>query len=220
MSSHTTYESIYRANEENHVLLKKSLETVDSMIEVMSIIIDKFKDYKKHLYDSHILKNIVHNANKIIKELCHTTTKQFELDYILSEVKDSIHIHWLIKNDMNASEKQIISVHQASGFQRFAISTALRMTLFNNKSCSQLFIDEGFTACDKLNLSIVPTFLMRLLNIYNSVIIVSHIDIIQDSIENRVAIQYNPSTKSSQMQYGTCQKPATQRKQKNTISVM
>jgi DNA repair exonuclease SbcCD ATPase subunit len=94
------------------------------------------------------------------------------------------------------------------------------MTLFNNNSCSQLFIDEGFTACDKLNLSIVPTFLMRLLNIYNSVIIVSHIDIIQDSIENRVAIQYNPSTKSSQMQYGTCQKPATQRKQKNTISVM
>ncbi|WP_396189476.1 AAA family ATPase [Flavobacterium sp.] len=220
LSSHTTYESIYRANEENHVLLTKSLESVDNMIEVMSIIIDKFKDYKKYLYDSHILKNIVHNANKIIKELCHTTTKQFELDYILSEVKDSIHIHWLIKNDMNASEKQIISVHQASGFQRFAISTALRMTLFNNKSCSQLFIDEGFTACDKLNLSIVPTFLMRLLNIYNSVIIVSHIDIIQDSIENRVAIQYNPSTKSSQMQYGTCQKPATQRKQKNTISVM
>jgi DNA repair exonuclease SbcCD ATPase subunit len=122
--------------------------------------------------------------------------------------------------NINVSEKQIISVSQASGFQRFAISTALRMTLFNNKSCSQLFIDEGFTACDKLNLSIVPSFLARLLNIYNSIIIVSHIDIIQESIENRVAIQYNSFTKSSRMQYGTCQTPETQRKQKNTISVM
>jgi DNA repair exonuclease SbcCD ATPase subunit/DNA repair exonuclease SbcCD nuclease subunit len=222
LSSHTTYESIYRANEENHALLTKSLETVDNMIEVMGIIIDKFKDYKKYLYDSHILKTIVGNANNIIRELCHMETKSFELDYILSEIKDSIHIHWLIKNDMNinVSEKQIISVSQASGFQRFAISTALRMTLFNNKSCSQLFIDEGFTACDKLNLSIVPSFLARLLNIYNSIIIVSHIDIIQESIENRVAIQYNSFTKSSRMQYGTCQTPETQRKQKNTISVM
>ena len=36
----------------------------------------------------------------------------------------------------------------------------LRLSLFGNKIlCNQLFIDEGFTACDKDNLSIVPNFL-------------------------------------------------------------
>jgi DNA repair exonuclease SbcCD ATPase subunit len=203
-------------NQENNEMLGRSLQAVNDMIEIMTVIIDKFKDYKKHIYDTHILKNIVTITNKIIKQLCHEDTKQFELDYLLSEMKDSLHINWLIKNVVkdDTDNKQIISIHQASGFQKFAISTALRMTLFNNNSCSQLFIDEGFTACDKLNLSIVPSFLTRLLNIYNSVIIVSHIDIIQDSVENRVAIKYNDDTKSSAMHFGSYKKPATQRKQK------
>lgn len=215
LTSHSAYESIYRVNEENSIILEKSLQRVNDMIDIMTIIIDKFKDYKKHLYDSHILKNIVTTTNSIIKQLCHENTKSFELDYVLSEMKDSIHINWLIKNDICADGKQIISIHQASGFQKFAISIALRMTLFSNKSCSQLFIDEGFTACDKLNLSIVPSFLLRLLNIYNSIIIVSHIDIIQDSVENMVAIQYNNQTKSSCIQYGSYNKPVTQRKQRS-----
>ncbi len=110
-----------------------------------------------------------------IKLLCHNNCKQFRLDYLLTENKDIIHINWLIKNIVEDEDNvQIISINQASGFQNFAISTALRLSLFSNKVCDQLFIDEGFTACDKDNLSIVPNFLKNLLLIFNNYLILIH----------------------------------------------
>jgi DNA repair exonuclease SbcCD ATPase subunit len=54
-----------------------------------------------------------------------------------------------------------------------------------------LFIDEGFVSFDKFNLSIVPTFLKNLLTYFNSIILVSHIDLIQDNIDDFVTIEYD-----------------------------
>ena len=122
------------------------------------------------------------------------------LDYLLTENKDIIHINWLIKND--SQENQLISINQASGFQNFVISMALRLSLYGNKNCNQLFIDEGFTACDKDNLSIVPVFLKKLLLLFETVIIVSHIDIIQDNVEDKITINYNKKNNSSNIKYG------------------
>ena len=97
--------------------------------------------------------------------------------------------------------KHIVSVHQASGFQQFVISLALRMSLFSKKTCNQLFFDEGFTACDKLNLSIIPSFLKGLLKVFNIVIIVSHIDIIQDSVDDVARITYDNDLRCSIIVY-------------------
>jgi DNA repair exonuclease SbcCD ATPase subunit len=169
----------------------------------MEIIIDKFKVYRKELYENHILRNLVAKSNDYIKHICHEDTKQFSLDYKITEIKDIIHINWLVKADQVAEEesKHIVSVHQASGFQQFVISLALRMSLFSNKTCNQLFFDEGFTACDKLNLSIVPSFLKGLLKVFNSVIVVSHIDIIQDSVDDVARITYDNDLGCSNVVY-------------------
>jgi DNA repair exonuclease SbcCD ATPase subunit len=188
-------------NNTNLSILNKLIlfeDKINDIISIIIIIIDKFKDYKKWLYDNIILKNIVYNTNKFIKILCHKDTKEFELDYILTENKDIIHINWLIKNSEN---NQTISISQASGFQHFAISIALRLSLFGNKNCQQLFIDEGFTACDKNNLSIVPIFLKNLLKLFNTIIIVSHIDLIQDNIDEKIDIKYDNINKISSIQY-------------------
>jgi DNA repair exonuclease SbcCD ATPase subunit len=103
----------------------------------------------------YILKQtIIYNHNNILN------------DYYINVVKDKIHINWLINDDINNNEKKIISITQASGFQHFTISLALRMSLFNNKNeilCNQIFIDEGFVNFDKYNLSMVPQFLKSLL---------------------------------------------------------
>ena len=91
-----------------------------NIIDVIQIIIDKFKDYKKWLYNNYILKNLVTKANSYIKLLCHDNCKMFELDYILTENKDIIHINWLIKNILDKTNyTQIISINQASGFSKF-----------------------------------------------------------------------------------------------------
>jgi DNA repair exonuclease SbcCD ATPase subunit len=190
-------------NKENYIKLCEIYENIDDMCETLEDILTNFKAFKIDLYDKHILNNLTNRANSIIKSLCHTDTKPFKLDYYINVVKDKIHINWLINDN---DEKKIISITHASGFQHFTISLALRMSLFNNKNeilCNQLFIDEGFVNFDKYNLSMVPQFLKSLLLYFNNVIIVSHIDMIQDNIDEISQIKYNKLTGVSEMTYNS-----------------
>lgn len=196
-----TITDYYNTNKENHALLENALIYINDVIDVLNTIIDKFKDYRKELYKTYILRNVVNKTNRLISSLCHEDTKPFELDYLITETKDILHINWLIKNVDIDKNKQVVSIHQASGFQQFVISLALRISLFYGHY-EQLFIDEGFTACDQINISIVPQFLKGLLKLYNSIIIVSHINIIQDCSELSVCIDYDKDNKSSSIKYG------------------
>ena len=197
-----TVAAYYNANKNNYDILCDAFDIINKMLTMLDTVVDKFKQYRKDLYNKHILKHLVIKANQYIKTLCHSDTKAFEVNYLITEHKDSIHINWLIQNiDENTNSKQIISVCQASGFQRFVISLALRMSLYGNKRCEQIFIDEGFTSCDKKNLSKVPEFLKDLLQEYKGVIVMSHIDIIEENIEKKAHIIYNKNKKTSSIRY-------------------
>jgi len=214
ITEHNTIAACASVHHEKHRMLTESLTKVQDTIDIMNIVVDKFIDYRKDLYSTQILAKLTAVANSYIKTLCHNTSKMFELDYLITVYREKdIHINWLIKNITENEQTQTISIKQASGFQQFAISFALRMSLFNNKCCQQLFIDEGFTACDKDNLSIVPTFLQALLKSFKSIIIVSHIDLIRDSIDNIAEIIYNENDKSSVIHYGN-QKVVLQKRRK------
>jgi len=205
----TTINSYNNDNKDNYNKLFDIIIDLDNTIDMLETVIINFQAFKMELYDKFILNNLIHKTNKIIKSLCHKDTKPFKLDYILDVSRDMININWLINNEnislhSNKDNKQIISICQASGFQHFVISMALRMSLFMNKydiQCNQLFIDEGFVNFDKFNLSIVPSFLKSLLSYFKSVIIVSHIDLIQDNVDEIIDINYNKSTSVSIMQY-------------------
>jgi hypothetical protein len=190
------------------------------MLTILDTIIINFQDFRINLYDNVVLKKLLCNTNKMLKNICHSITKPFELDYITNVSRDMIHINWLIKNvniggggggsggSSGDNNKQIISINQASGFQQFVISLALRLCLFgNNKAiCKQLYIDEGFVSFDKYNLSIVPNFLKSLLAYFDTIVIVSHIDLIQETIEDNeciAEINYNNKTSVSTLTYKT-----------------
>jgi len=186
------------------------------MLTILDTIIINFQDFRINLYDNVVLKKLLYNTNNMLKNICHSITKPFELDYITNVSRDMIHINWLIKNvnigsssnNARDNNKQIISINQASGFQQFVISLALRLCLFgNNKAiCKQLYIDEGFVSFDKYNLSIVPNFLKSLLAYFDTIVIVSHIDLIQDSIDDSeciAEINYNNKTSVSTLTYST-----------------
>jgi DNA repair exonuclease SbcCD ATPase subunit/DNA repair exonuclease SbcCD nuclease subunit len=193
-------------NKETYIKLCDIYDNIHNITDTLEDILTNFQAFKIELYDKHILNNLTKRANCIIKSLCHKDTKPFKLDYYINVVKDKIHINWLINDDINNNEKKIISITQASGFQHFTISLALRMSLFNNKNeilCNQIFIDEGFVNFDKYNLSIVPQFLKSLLLYFNNVIIVSHIDMIQDNIDEISEIKYNKLTGVSEMTYNS-----------------
>ena len=186
--------------------LEKISLNIENTLSLLDTIIVNFQDFRINLYDKIILSKLLINTNKMLKNISHSDTKPFELDYIINVSRDIIHINWLIKNtNISNSEKQIISIHQASGYQQFVISLALRLCLFGNKTtCKQLFIDEGFVSFDKYNLSIVPDFLKSLLSYFDSIIIVSHIDLIQETIDDDeciAEINYDKSTSVSSITY-------------------
>ena len=203
----TTINSYNKDNKENYDKLFNIIKDLDNTIETLETIIVNFQTFRIEMYDKFILNKLTERTNKIIKSLCHDETKPFKVDYLITISKDIIHINWLINNYTN--DKQIISVSQASGFQHFVISLALRMSLFMNKheiQCNQLYIDEGFVNFDKYNLSIVPSFLKSLLSYFNNIIIVSHIDLIQDNVDEIADINFNKSNSISSMQYNDYKK--------------
>ena len=212
----TTINGYNKENKDNYIKLCNINDDIEVMLDTLETIITNFLAFKIDLYDKYILNNLTDRTNLIIKSLCHKDTKPFKLDYYLSVSKDKININWLISNE-GIKEKKLISVSHASGFQHFAISLALRMSLFSNQNeilCNQLFIDEGFVNFDKYNLSIVPSFLKSLLSYFNSIIIVSHIDLIQDSIDEIAEIKYNNLTSVSYMNYNDCIKTITKKTKK------
>jgi len=193
-------------NLKNFNKLQQISINIENTLSLLDTIIVNFQDFRINLYDKIILNKLLINTNRMLKNISHSDTKPFELDYIINVSRDIIHINWLIKNtSISNSEKQIISIHQASGYQQFVISLALRLCLFGNKTtCKQLFIDEGFVSFDKYNLSIVPDFLKSLLSYFDSIIIVSHIDLIQESIDEDeciAEINYNKTTSVSSITY-------------------
>lgn len=218
----TTINNYNNDNKNNYNKLFDIIIDLDITIDMLETVIVNFQAFKIELYDKFILNKLIDKTNKIIKSLCHKDTKPFKLDYILDVSKDYININWLINNEnislhSNKDVKQIISVCQASGFQHFVISMALRISLFMNKydiQCSQLFIDEGFVNFDKYNLSIVPSFLKSLLSYFKAVTIVSHIDLIQDNVDEIIEINYDKKSSVSNMQYGTYKNTIVKRTRK------
>jgi DNA repair exonuclease SbcCD ATPase subunit len=203
---YTTINAYNNDNKNNYSSLLVVESDINNIIEVLDTILINFQSFRKELYENLILNRLVKKTNKIIKTLCHANTKPFKLNYNVDISNDTVHIYWLIQNDNITGDvdKQYISVSQASGFQRFAISLALRLSLyFNNYDvlCNQLFIDEGFINFDKHNLSIVPAFLKSLLHYFNTIVILSHIDVIQDTVDETVEICFNRANSISSIAY-------------------
>ena len=203
---YTTINAYNDDNKRNYTSLIAIDSELENIIEVLDTILVNFQSFRKELYENLILNKLVDKTNKIIKSLSHSNTKPFKLNYNVDISNDTVHIIWLIHNDNIAGDvdKQYISVSQASGFQRFAISLALRLSLyFNNYDvlCNQLFIDEGFINFDKHNLSIVPSFLKSLLHYFNTIVILSHIDVIQDTVDETAEICFNRANSVSSIAY-------------------
>lgn len=88
-----------------------------------------------------------------------------------------------------------VPLDKASGFQRFVVSLAMRIALgrvgASGVTSRQLFLDEGFVACDAHNLACVPDFLRRLVTsgVHDAgIVLVSHLETLQECADRTVRI--------------------------------
>ena len=82
----------------------------------------------------------------------------------------------------------------ASGMEKMVSSMALRVALGNvsNLNKSDMFIvDEGFGALDPQNLEAVTALMKRLKSYYRLIMVISHVDVVKDSVDNIIDITKN-----------------------------
>jgi DNA repair exonuclease SbcCD ATPase subunit/DNA repair exonuclease SbcCD nuclease subunit len=79
----------------------------------------------------------------------------------------------------------------ASGMEKMVSSMALRVALGNvsNLNKSDMFIvDEGFGALDHQNVEAVTSLMKRLKAYYRLIMVISHVDVVKDSVDNIIDI--------------------------------
>ena len=125
--------------------------------------------YRKWMYTTHIAPLLHLHVNRVLSMMCDGL--QLESEWL--DTIDSL--LWFIRDGTCR-----VILEKASGFQRFIVGIAMRVALPRIGFCrihyDQLFMDEGFTACDSDHLEHVPAFLHRLLPLYHSIYLITHLD--------------------------------------------
>lgn len=185
---------------------KKRMENIIQILNKIStnILISEhlskiFLNFRTWLYKNKILPIIISNTNDIIGNI---SKNNLEIGVQWSDKKNGDTFNWLINDGKNKP-----SIEKASGFQRFIMGLAIKITLSNlgvsKLRCSQLFIDEGFTSCDKEHLEKVPLFINSLLHLYGSVLVVSHLQNIKENISIEMNIERDEKKCLSKLVYGS-----------------
>jgi DNA repair exonuclease SbcCD ATPase subunit len=154
---------------ENLVLLEDFILLLRDKVELFGHFVDTFKKYKSWIYNDKLLPAIVNQTNRILNNIfeARVLTLKFEFvdDNVLFTVMD---------------EHNEINMEKLSGAQSFAVSLCFRLALssigINKFRCDQLFIDEGFCSFDQKNLLNVPTLIKNLKNLFQEIILVTHLE--------------------------------------------
>lgn len=185
-------------------ILKSHQTFLQEKIERLSSLGNVFDKYRAWLYEEHILPKLVKRANQFV----NTVESKLKLCYTM--LPDNTFC-FTAKNDLHE-----VALEKTSGFEYFILSTCLRLafitlTLGEGSLGGQLMIDEGFTACDGNHLTKIPAFLQSLLGKFDSIILVSHIERIKESVDNTIFIN------NRQIRYGSAHeftKPLVPRKKR------
>ena len=193
--------------------LKKSLQTFDSQIIKLSKDIGmlesklettqsdriKFEELGKNsrVYDAllsafskkgipvFLIKKVLPQINNEIRESIESLVGfTVEIEY---SQKDELEIY------INYGDSRRI-IELCSGMEKMMASLAIRFVLTNLSTLprsSMLVIDEGFGALDSGNIDACNEFLDSMKKWYKNILIISHIDVIKDSVDNIMEITRN-----------------------------
>ena len=142
-----------------------------------------FDGYRKWVYTTHMASLIHRHTNHILQMICEERPLQLDSEWL--DTIDSL--SWFINDGTSR-----VVIEKASGFQRFIVGIAVRVAFHQIGFCRirfhQLFIDEGFTACDAEHLERVPSFLQGVLPYYSSIYLVTHLEDLKLSTSHHIYI--------------------------------
>jgi DNA repair exonuclease SbcCD ATPase subunit len=87
-----------------------------------------------------------------------------------------------------------LNVELCSGFEKFVIGLSIRISLINLSklsSCNFMLIDEGFSCMDSNNINNLTSLFNTLKDMFDFVIIISHLDSVKSQCDNSITIEIN-----------------------------
>lgn len=177
------YEAFLRVKAEQQAYTQH-LDTVQDKLKSILDANTCLDSYINWLY----VNNVIPLVEKYTNEIMNLIDPNLKLRGSMNEKG----FEWSIATTSAAAELRP-TIEKASGFQRFICGLAVRIALGTIGASGikprQLFLDEGFTSCDSTNLSKVPNFLTMLLQLYDSILLVTHLEDLKDfCIESTVQI--------------------------------
>lgn len=183
-----------------HETLTSYVTEVQARLATLSRVSEAFGGFKVWLYTEKVLPALASGANGVMRVMCEE--RPLSLECVMAGGV----IHWFLRDGKSAPP-----IEKASGFQRFIAGLAMRIALgrfgASGICATQLFLDEGFTACDMDNLGKVGPFLENLP--YKNIVLVSHLEEVKSCAGHHIAIERVPPSTLSQLRFGRPKYPLT-----------
>lgn len=176
-------------------VLEHWIETLEHRQKGLEELADVFKGYRAWLYTARLGPLLGRAVNGLLVDICEGRPLQLEGDW---NEELGTFVWFLQDGDIR------VVFEKASGFQRFIVGMAMRVAMSRLGICKvvfeQLFVDEGFTACDSDNLERVPAFLRGLLKAaYRCIVLATHLEDLKVCGDVQVAIVRDGGSGESRM---------------------
>lgn len=165
--------------------LDKKITGLWHKLETLKAVAEAFGSFKDWVLEHSVLPMIEANINRLLETMC----RNHRAIALVCSIDNNGVLTW---NLCDGGDQHRIPLEKASGFQRSVVSLAMRIVLgrlgFAGIRNTQLFIDEGFTACDADNLGCVPEVLVEMLGMYEAIVIVTHLEELQRGVRSVVEV--------------------------------
>ena len=145
---------------------------------------DRYNDALKNL-PFIIIKKVIPRLEKKINELLSVCT-----NFVVKVEVDNNHIDIYI--DRPIYNGRLILLNNASGFERFISSLAIRMALLDISQLPKpnfIAIDEGWTSFDYQNINNVRTIFDFLIQKFDFVLSISHLSQIKEHCQHQIHLK-------------------------------
>jgi len=151
---------------------------------IITVMAEKFKLYSDWLYPNKVKPMLENAVNSVLKSIPLPRPISFVAEW------EAGHALWYVQDGTSRPPFE-----KASGAQRFFVSLALRLAFSrmgtSNMVNGQIFLDEGFTACDAETMEHIPGLLRSMLQQMEhlqTIFIVSHLDTLKSAATTQIRI--------------------------------
>lgn len=200
MIQKTLYEKKIRYEIENETHKKNEkteqiYEYLNNMSEGLLQMKTLMSNFKKWLYENVVIPKLLEYTNDIVMFATHTD--EFKLRSIVNtSSKGNLEFEWYLNNNNDITAMR--PIESIGGFRQDIFNLALRIAITKLGAsaikCQQLFMDEAFVWADVSNLEKIPDFLRSILNIYQSVILVTHLETLKTCGDIEININFKTRT--------------------------